>query len=146
MRTRMGHMMLAALVVATGACDRAENGQKPPPSATVSATGAPTTMNRVEIVVDERGYTPNSVSVAKGSPVTLSFKRTTDATCATEVVFPDLHVEKPLPVEYGGGGSRSSRRFEDVCLCLRHGHAPRQGRRSVSIHNPRVRAGHVAPA
>jgi plastocyanin domain-containing protein len=98
MRTTMRHMILAALVVAMGACDRAEIGQKPGPAATVSATGTPTAANRVEIIVDQRGYTPSSVSVAKGSPVTLSFMRTTDATCATEVVFPDLHVEKPLPL------------------------------------------------
>ena len=33
-----------------------------------------------------------------GSKATLTFVRTSDKTCATEVVFPELNVEKPLPL------------------------------------------------
>ncbi len=55
----------------------------------------------VEISVTESGFSPTKVSVKKNEEVTLAFKRTTDQTCATEVV---LHVndndtvEKKLPL------------------------------------------------
>lgn len=43
--------------------------------------------NEVRITADENGFTPAQVEVAAGQPVTLVFKRTSDATCATEAVF-----------------------------------------------------------
>ena len=33
----------------------------------------------------------------KGAPATLIFTRTSDDTCATEVVFPQLNIKKDLP-------------------------------------------------
>ena len=56
---------------------------------------------RVDIAVTEAGFEPSKVTVKQGEEVTLAFKRTTDKTCATEVV---LHVndkdtlEKKLPL------------------------------------------------
>lgn len=52
----------------------------------------------VAIIASDEGFTPSSVTVKKGSPLTLDFKRTTEKTCATEVVFPELKIEKPLPL------------------------------------------------
>jgi plastocyanin domain-containing protein len=43
--------------------------------------------NEIQITADGDGFTPASVEVPAGQPVTLVFKRTTDATCATEAVF-----------------------------------------------------------
>jgi plastocyanin domain-containing protein len=51
----------------------------------------------VEVKVDEGGFKPAQVTFKKGSPATLVFLRTTDDTCATEVVFPELNVKKDLP-------------------------------------------------
>ena len=53
---------------------------------------------RVAIRADEKGFTPSSVTVEKGKPATLVFTRTSDATCATQVVFPDLNIKKDLPL------------------------------------------------
>jgi plastocyanin domain-containing protein len=52
----------------------------------------------IAIKADEKGFTPASVSVEKGKPATLVFTRTTDGTCATAVVFPELNVKKDLPL------------------------------------------------
>lgn len=49
---------------------------------------------RVEVGSD--GFRP--ARIALGTNRTLVFRRTTDATCATEVVFPTLEIEKPLPL------------------------------------------------
>jgi plastocyanin domain-containing protein len=52
----------------------------------------------IAITADDKGFTPSSVSLKKGAPAQLVFTRTTDATCATEVVFPDLKITKKLPL------------------------------------------------
>lgn len=51
----------------------------------------------VSIVVDADGFKPSTVSFKKGDKASLVFTRTTDETCAKEVVFPDLNLKKPLP-------------------------------------------------
>ncbi|MEO8875848.1 MAG: cupredoxin domain-containing protein [Polyangiaceae bacterium] len=52
----------------------------------------------IAITADDKGFTPASVTLKKGAPAQLIFTRTTDATCATEVVFPDLKITKKLPL------------------------------------------------
>jgi plastocyanin domain-containing protein len=52
----------------------------------------------IAITADDKGFTPASVALKKGAPAQLVFTRTTDATCATEVVFPDLKITKKLPL------------------------------------------------
>jgi hypothetical protein len=80
-----------ALPVAFG-CSKA-NGDTP------DAKPAPVvaTTPKLAVKADEHGFTPSSVTVKKGQPLTLVFTRTTDETCATKVVFPDLKIEKDLP-------------------------------------------------
>jgi plastocyanin domain-containing protein len=51
----------------------------------------------IAITADDKGFTPSSVTLKKGVPATLVFTRTSDDTCATEVVFPQLDVKKDLP-------------------------------------------------
>jgi|SRR5579872_5571942 len=91
-------IILTTAVGALTACDRAgPMPSSPPASATLGTPGAPAT-GPIKIVADENGYTPSTVTIAKGSPATLEFVRTSDKTCATEVVLPDLNVNKPLPL------------------------------------------------
>jgi plastocyanin domain-containing protein len=51
----------------------------------------------VQVIADESGFKPSSVTFKKGAPASLVFLRTTDETCATEVVVPELNVKKDLP-------------------------------------------------
>jgi plastocyanin domain-containing protein len=51
----------------------------------------------VKVTADENGFSPSSVSFKKGAKGSLVFVRTTDETCATEVVFPELNIKKELP-------------------------------------------------
>ncbi len=53
----------------------------------------------IAVVADERGFTPAAVETHKGGKLTLRFTRTTDATCADKVVFPDVGIEKDLPLK-----------------------------------------------
>lgn len=62
------------------------------------AVAAAPVSGSVSITAGEDGFVPNSVTLKKGEPAKLIFTRTTDKTCATEVVFPELKMTKPLPL------------------------------------------------
>jgi RND family efflux transporter MFP subunit len=51
-----------------------------------------------KIVVSETGFEPAKVSLRAGRPARITFVRTTDQTCGTEVVFPSLDVKRVLPL------------------------------------------------
>lgn len=50
------------------------------------------------IRVTEKGFEPDSIGLRAGAPARLTFVRTTDKTCATEVVFPSLNITRALPL------------------------------------------------
>lgn len=82
-------------VLGVSACSKSE------PKVTTDNSLATTTRgDRIAISVTERGFEPDNVSVPGGEPVTLVFTRTTDSTCAKEVVIPidGKSIEKPLPL------------------------------------------------
>ena len=69
----------------------------------ISITGCRTnsvkTQKEISIEVNENGYTPDRIQIPKNLDfVTLNFKRTTDATCAREVISKDLGINKKLPL------------------------------------------------
>lgn len=76
--------------------------EAPAPSAAApAATGAaaaPHAVQRATITVTEGGYEPATVTLRAGAPVQLTFLRTTDKTCGTEVVVPSLDVRRALPL------------------------------------------------
>ena len=56
---------------------------------------------RIAISVDEEGFSPRKIEVAKGERVSLVFYRTTDRTCAKKVLVylsDDETVERDLPL------------------------------------------------
>lgn len=71
-------------------------GMMHPQDTTTTATPDPS--GKVLITADARGFHPASIETTKGQRTTLEFRRTTDETCATSVVFPELKIEKALPL------------------------------------------------
>ncbi len=48
--------------------------------------------------VNEQGYGPAKLTLRAGTPARITFVRTTDKTCGTEVVFPSLNIKRALPL------------------------------------------------
>lgn len=78
-----------------------------------TASASPGASMSLNIEANEKGFTPSSFDLQKGAPATLIFRRTSDATCATQVVFPELKITKdlplnvPVPVEMPTGEART---------------------------------------
>jgi plastocyanin domain-containing protein len=87
-----GQRLAFALVVVLAAGASACKGK-------AGGTGGDITLSpgAVQVTADENGFKPSSVTFKKGAPASLVFVRTSDETCATEVVFPELNVKKDLP-------------------------------------------------
>jgi len=101
---------LAALaLIGAAACARAADnpGKKTDTKAAKEpAKGAPKEAPKdtkkggqtVEMKVTDKGFEPANVAVKKGEPVTLVITRTTEKTCATEIVIDDYGVNTKLPL------------------------------------------------
>jgi RND family efflux transporter MFP subunit len=66
-------------------------------TAPIAGTSAPR-VQEVKVLVTQKGYEPAKVTVRAGMPARITFVRTTDATCGTEVVFPSLDIRRALPL------------------------------------------------
>jgi hypothetical protein len=51
-----------------------------------------------KVLVSEQGYEPATVTLRAGTPARVTFVRTTDKTCGTEVIFPSLNITRALPL------------------------------------------------
>jgi cupredoxin-like protein len=103
--------LLAALVTVFASV---AGGCKAKSSAGASTSSGPVPRSMsVNVEANEKGFTPSSFELQKGAPATLIFRRTTDKTCATEVVFPELKITKelplmvPVPIEVPTGDART---------------------------------------
>ena len=52
----------------------------------------------VAVNAGDDGFKPSQVEVKQGQATTLRFTRTSDKTCADKVVFPEIKLEKELPL------------------------------------------------
>ena len=84
--------LLCLTLSVSSACHKEEGSGAPKP---VVAVGDQV----IAVTADEHGFTPAAVETQHGSKLTLRFTRTTDATCADKVVFPDANIEQALPLK-----------------------------------------------
>jgi RND family efflux transporter MFP subunit len=63
-----------------------------------AASGPAGDLQSAKVVVSENGFEPAKVSVRTGVPARITFVRTTDNTCGTEVVFRSLNIKRALPL------------------------------------------------
>lgn len=53
---------------------------------------------RVHVAITDAGFVPPVIEVKRGQPVEVTFSRSTDQTCGTDVVFTTLHRGYDLPL------------------------------------------------
>lgn len=97
--------LLACLVIAPAllACSSgdkaADHGKHEAAQAKAEpVVGRPGPDGKVLIRATKEGFEPSRIEVEGGKPITLVFVREIEKTCMTGVVFPDLGIEKDLPV------------------------------------------------
>lgn len=64
----------------------------------VGCGGGTAVKDRVTVEVTQEGFVPKEIPAKVGQPITLVVTRKTDVTCAKQIVFADLGVEKELPM------------------------------------------------
>ena len=105
---------VALALIGTAACARAADNPGPKADSKKADTkaakqpakeapkDAPKEANKggltVQMKVTDKGFEPANVTVKKGEPVTLVITRTTEQTCATEIVIDDYGIKTPLPL------------------------------------------------
>jgi plastocyanin domain-containing protein len=67
-------------------------------STTANPTPAPPGARTVEIRVGTE-YAPSEITASPGEELHLVFTRTTDEGCGQQLVFPDLHIHRDLPLD-----------------------------------------------
>lgn len=104
-------VQLGDVVVTEGSffvrAERDRLGLRPAPSTGANAGGAPASSSSgrgresaqtAKVLVNEQGYEPAALTLRAGTPARITFVRTTDKTCGTEVVFPSLNIKRALPL------------------------------------------------
>ena len=86
-----------AILALGAAC--ASTQERSEPAARTATTPPATEGQVVEITVTEEGFVPSPVRVREGEPLTLIVTRTTDRTCATEILIPAYDIEEELPLD-----------------------------------------------
>ena len=64
----------------------------------VAAQSDSKAVQTAKVTVTKDGFSPATVTLRAGTPARLTFVRTTDQTCATEVVVPSLKIKRALPL------------------------------------------------
>ncbi len=67
-------------------------------AALATGCGGAGVRERVTVEVTQEGFVPKEIPAKAGKPITLVVTRRTDLTCAKQIVFADLGVEKDLPM------------------------------------------------
>jgi plastocyanin domain-containing protein len=61
-------------------------------------TGAKPRVQQFTVKISERGFEPETLKVRRGVPTRITFLRTTDNTCAKEIVISEFGVRRELPL------------------------------------------------
>ncbi|PTL78559.1 cupredoxin domain-containing protein [Vitiosangium sp. GDMCC 1.1324] len=89
-------LTLAAAVLSAGqGCSKDAKPAEPSITPQPGKPGEPSTL---ALTVTDKGYEPSPVTLKKGEPVKLVLTRTTDQTCATEIVLDEYNINTPLPL------------------------------------------------
>jgi membrane fusion protein, heavy metal efflux system len=55
-------------------------------------------IQEARVLITPQGFEPDTLTLTAGTPAKITFVRTTDKTCATEIVVASLNIRRPLPI------------------------------------------------
>ena len=58
----------------------------------------PAQSQTAKVIIGQYGYEPAAIRLRRGVPARVTFRRVTESTCATEVVFADYGIRRDLPM------------------------------------------------
>ena len=67
-------------------------------SVTTQGTIAKPKTKTAKVEIGAKGFQPVAIRLRRGVPARVTFLRTTDATCAKEIVLPDFGIRRALPL------------------------------------------------
>ncbi len=96
--TTLKQVSLLALLVIAGCKEKTSDPAKAPAPPAAPHAATPAGPRTVSMEVTEAGFVPNTIAVKKGDPLLLKVTRTTDKTCATEILIEGTEINVPLPL------------------------------------------------
>jgi len=100
-RTFMGTLAALAIGISSGAARADDMGGMDHSKVDHGKTEKKADKNagqKVEMKVTDKGFEPETLTVKKGRPVTLVITRTTEKTCATDIVIDEYGIKTALPL------------------------------------------------
>lgn len=91
-------LTLAAAVLSTQGCSKDPKPAEPSAAAPAQPAAKPGEPRTIALSVTEKGYEPSPLTLKQGEPVKLVLTRTTDNTCATDIVLEEYNINTPLPL------------------------------------------------
>lgn len=86
-------LTLAAAVLTAGqGCTQNSKAAEP------AANAKPGQPRTIALTVTDKGYEPSPITLKQGEPVKLVLTRTTEHTCATEIVLDEYNIHTALPL------------------------------------------------
>ncbi|MFL5349420.1 MAG: cupredoxin domain-containing protein [Hyalangium sp.] len=87
-------LALAGAVLSQQGCSKESKPEQAPAAARKPGEGP----RVVALSVTEKGYEPSPITLKKDEPVKLVVTRTTEHTCANDLVMKDYNINTPLPL------------------------------------------------
>ena len=87
--------LAAAVLGSQQGCSKEQRPVEPAAGAPAARPGEPRTL---ALTITEKGYEPSPITLQQGQPVKLVLTRTTEQTCATEIVLDEYNINTPLPL------------------------------------------------
>ncbi len=96
--TTWKQVSLLGLLAFAGCKEKTVDASQPAPAPAAAHAATAAGPRAITMEVTEAGFVPNAIAVKKGEPLLLKVTRTTDKTCATEILIDGTEINVPLPL------------------------------------------------
>ena len=99
LRTGLTALFLVSAALGAGSAANAQQTKATPaPKMNKMRKMTAPAAQKATVKVTDKGYEPSRLNLKAGVPAQVTFLRTSDQTCGTEVLLPDYKIQKDLPL------------------------------------------------